>query len=83
MRVSSGILSVLGLLHKLGLPFIGLRTWIRQAHFTRPVEFLFILFNCPLHPFWSVIIEKEDQMGWQLKIYGLTVQGLWVDGSND
>ena len=43
--------------------------------------FIFILFSCPLHPFWSVIIEKEDQMGWQLKIYRLTVQGLWVDGS--
>ena len=45
--------------------------------------FIFILLCCPLHPFWFVIIEKEDQMGWRLKIYGLTVQGLWVDGSND
>ena len=47
----------------------------------RPSSFIFILFSCPLHPFWSVIIEKGDQMGWRLKIYGLTVQGLWVDGS--
>ena len=48
-----------------------------------PSGFIFILFSCPLHPFWSVIIEKDDQMGWRLKIYGLTIQGLWVDYSND
>ena len=46
-----------------------------------PSDFIFILFSCPLRPFWSVIIEKKGQMGWQLKIYGLTVKGLSVDGS--
>ena len=46
-----------------------------------PSGFIFILFSCPLHSLWSVIIEKEDQMGWRLKfmgwrfkVYGLTVQ---------
>ena len=32
-----------------------------------PSGFISILFSCPLHPFWSVIIE--------------TVKNLWVDGS--
>ena len=48
-----------------------------------PSGFIFILFNCPLHPFWSVVIEKKGQLGWQLKNYRLTVQCSWVDGWND
>ena len=48
-----------------------------------PRASFFILFSYPFHPFWFIIIEKEDQIGWRLKIYGLTVQGLRVDGSND
>ena len=46
-----------------------------------PSGFIFILFNYPLHPFRSVIIEKKDQMGWRLKNYGLTVQGSQANGS--
>ena len=57
--------------------------WSVRPILQGPSGFIFILFSCPLHPFWSVIIEKKDQMGWRLKIYGLMVQGLWVDGSND
>ena len=48
-----------------------------------PSDFISILFYCPLHPFWSVVIEKEGQMGWRLKNYRLTVQCSWVDGSNE
>ena len=45
--------------------------------------FIFILFSCPLHPFWSVVIEKEGQLGWRLKNHRLTIQCSWVDGWND
>ena len=39
-----------GPLHELGLPFIGPWTWIRQAHFTRPVGLHFY----PLHIIWII-----------------------------
>ena len=48
-----------------------------------PSGFIFILFSCPLHPFWFVVIEKEDQLGWRLTKYRLTVQCSWVDGWNE
>ena len=71
-----------GPLHELGLPFIGPWTWIRQAHFTRPVRLYFYLLQLPPSPHWSVILERKDQMGWRFKIYGLTVPCLWLNGSN-
>ena len=48
-----------------------------------PSSFIFILFSCPLHPFWSVVTVKEGQLGWRLKNYRLTVQCSWVNGWND
>ena len=44
--------------------------------------FILIVFSCPLHPFWSVIVEEEDQMGDGTNFYGLSVQSLGADGSN-
>ena len=44
-----------------------------------PSGFIFILFSYPLPLFWSVVIEKEGQMGWRFKkIIGwqFNVQGL-------
>ena len=37
-----------GTLQEMGLPFLGPRTWIRQAHFTGPVRLHFYPFQ--LHP---------------------------------
>ena len=39
-----------------------------------PSGFIFILFSCPFHPFWSVVIEKEGQMEWWLNSYRLATQ---------
>ena len=44
-----------------------------------PSGFIFTLFSCPFPLFWSVVIEKEGQMGWRFKkIIGwrFNVQGL-------
>ena len=62
-----------GPLHKLGIPFIGPWTWIRQAHSTRPVGLYFHPLQLPPSPHWSIILERKDKMGWRFKVHGLTV----------
>ena len=66
--------------HELGLPFIGPRTWIRQAHLIEPVKLYFYPLQLPPSPHGSVILERKDQWGDGSKLMGWQFKGLWVDG---
>ena len=68
-------------LHKLGLPYIGPWTWIRQAHLIGLVRLYFYPLQLPLSPHGSVILEKKDQWGEGSKLMGWRFEGLWVDSS--